>query len=102
MHQGDDLVNHPLNTLLLYWIGPERPWAIYRVPSVVAGVCSVLDIILSNPSQHGGFVAQEEFRLGEILDNRFGHFFAHGSTNITSAELVARGETGHQRSGAGE
>ena len=79
-----------------------RLWSAIQVTTAAGGVCSVLDIILSNPSQHGGFVAQEEFRLGEILDNRFGHFFAHGSTNITSAELVARGETGHQRSGAGE
>ena len=52
-----------------------------------------LGIIVNRPS---------DLLLGEILDNRFGHFFAHGSTNITSAELVARGETGHQRSGAGE
>ena len=78
-----------------------RLWSAIQV-TTAAGVCSVLDIILSNPSQHGGFVAQEEFRLGEILDNRFGHFFAHGSTNITSADLDPPGETGHQRSGAGE
>lgn len=78
-----------------------RLWSAIQV-TTAAGVCSVLDIILSSPQQHGGFVAQEEFRLGEILDNRFGRLFAHGGTNQTSAELVARGETGHQRSGTGE
>jgi hypothetical protein len=46
-------------------------------------------------------VAQEQFRLTDILDNRFGRFYAQGGTNLTSAELVARGETGHQRESAG-
>jgi len=78
-----------------------RLWSAIQV-TTAAGVCSVLDIILSSPTRHGGFVAQEELRLGDILDNRFGRLFAHGGTNQTSAELVARGETGHQRSGAGE
>jgi saccharopine dehydrogenase-like NADP-dependent oxidoreductase len=78
-----------------------RLWSAIQV-TTAAGVCSVLDIILSNPSQQSGFVAQEAFRLRDILDNRFGRFFAHGGTNQTSAELVARGETGHQRSGTGD
>ena len=47
-----------------------------------------------------GFVAQEQFRLEDILHNRFGQFYAHGGTNQTSAELVAHGKTGHQRAGA--
>ena len=75
-----------------------RLWSAIQI-TTAAGVCSVLDIVLSNPAQHGGFVAQEEFQLPEILDNRFGRFYAHGGTNQTSAELVARGETGHQRAG---
>jgi saccharopine dehydrogenase-like NADP-dependent oxidoreductase len=78
-----------------------RLWSAIQV-TTAAGVCSVMDIVLSNPKQHGGFVAQEEFRLADILDNRFGRFYAHGGTNQVSAELVARGETGHQRSDAGE
>jgi saccharopine dehydrogenase-like NADP-dependent oxidoreductase len=75
-----------------------RLWSAIQI-TTAAGVCAVLDIVLSNPEQHGGFVAQEEFQLPEILDNRFGRFYAHGGTNKTSAELVARGETGHQRAG---
>ena len=78
-----------------------RLWSAIQI-TTAAGVCSVLDMILSNPKQHGGFVAQEEFRLADILDNRFGRFYAHGGTNQTSAELVARGETGHQRRDTGE
>ena len=75
-----------------------RLWSAIQI-TTAAGVCAVLDIVLSKPDQHGGFVAQEEFQLPEILDNRFGRFYAHGGTNKTSAELVARGETGHQRAG---
>ena len=78
-----------------------RLWSAIQV-TTAAGVCSVLDMVLSRPDQRGGFVAQEEFQLPDILDNRFGRFYAHGGTNQTSAELVARGETGHQRADGGE
>jgi len=77
-----------------------RLWSAIQI-TTAAGVCSVLDIVLSKPEQHQGFVAQEEFRLSDILDNRFGRFYAHGGTNQTSAELVARGATGHQRAATG-
>ncbi len=77
-----------------------RLWSAIQV-TTAAGICSVLDLVLSDPAGHSGFVAQEEFRLADILDNRFGRFYAHGGTNQTSAELVARGETGHQRGNAG-
>ncbi|MCG8369547.1 MAG: saccharopine dehydrogenase NADP-binding domain-containing protein [Proteobacteria bacterium] len=75
-----------------------RLWSAIQI-TTAAGICSVLDIVLSTPRRHGGFVAQEEFELAAILDNRFGRFYAHGGTNRTSAELIARGETGHQRAG---
>jgi hypothetical protein len=53
--------------------------------------------VLSNQPDRRGFIAQEEFSLKDILGNRFGKFYAHGGSNLTSAELVARGEAGHQR-----
>jgi hypothetical protein len=34
--------NHFLNTFFLYLTGPERPWIIYRIPAVIAGVLSVI------------------------------------------------------------
>ncbi|MBT8101329.1 MAG: saccharopine dehydrogenase NADP-binding domain-containing protein [Gammaproteobacteria bacterium] len=77
-----------------------RLWSAIQI-TTAAGICSVLDIVLSNPGQYHGFVAQEQFKLSDILENRFGRFYAHGGTNLTSAELVARGETGHQRAGKG-
>jgi len=73
-----------------------RLWSAIQV-TTASGVCAVLDIVLSNPDDYEGFVAQEQFRLPDILENRFGQTYAHGGTNIKSAELIARGETGHQR-----
>ena len=73
-----------------------RLWSAIQI-TTAAGICSVMDLVLSNPSKYSGFIAQEEFGLSDILDNRFGEYYAHGGTNLTSAEVVARGETGHQR-----
>jgi saccharopine dehydrogenase-like NADP-dependent oxidoreductase len=73
-----------------------RLWSAIQM-TTAAGICAVLDLVLANPNNYQGFVAQEEFRLGDILANRFGKIYAHGGTNIQSAEMVARGETGHQR-----
>ena len=73
-----------------------RLWSAIQI-TTASGVCSVLDLVLSNPDDYEGFVAQEQFRLADILENRFGRAYAHGGSNIESAELIARGETGHQR-----
>ncbi len=77
-----------------------RLWSAIQV-TTAAGVCAVIDIVLADPTHYGGFIAQEQFRLRDILENRFGRHYAHGGSNIESAELVARGETGHQRASAG-
>ena len=73
-----------------------RLWSAIQI-TTAAGICSVMDLVLTDQPDRKGFVAQEEFSLKDILENRFGKYYAHGGTNITSAELVARGETGHQR-----
>ena len=73
-----------------------RLWSAIQV-TTAAGICAVLDLVLSDSGKYSGFVAQEDFQLSDIIDNRFGRFYAHGGNNQTSAELVARGETGHQR-----
>ena len=77
-----------------------RLWSAIQI-TTAAGITSVVDLVLSDPSRFSGFVAQEVFELPDILSNRFGQYYAHGGTNIESAELVARGETGHQRLRAG-
>jgi hypothetical protein len=56
-----------------------------------------MDIVLSESPARTGFISQERFSLGDILGNRFGEYYEHGGSSQLSAELVARGETGHQR-----
>jgi saccharopine dehydrogenase-like NADP-dependent oxidoreductase len=73
-----------------------RLWSAIQI-TTAAGICSVLDRILQDPKKHKGFIAQEEFSLKDILENRFGQYYAHGGSNQLSAELVAQGEAGHQR-----
>jgi saccharopine dehydrogenase-like NADP-dependent oxidoreductase len=77
-----------------------RLWSAIQI-TTAAGICSVIDIVLADPTRYRGFVAQEQFRLQDILDNRFGRYYAHGGSSIESAELIARGETGHQRASTG-
>ena len=74
-----------------------RLWSAIQI-TTAAGICSVMDRILQGPGQRKGFLAQEEFSLKNILDNRFGEYYAQGGSSQLSAELVARGATGHQRS----
>ncbi len=78
-----------------------RLWSAIQI-TTAAGICSIIDLVMSQEEKYSGFVAQEQFLLGDILNNRFGEYYAHGGTNLESAELVARGETGHQRLSAGD
>jgi saccharopine dehydrogenase-like NADP-dependent oxidoreductase len=78
-----------------------RLWSAIQI-TTAAGICSIIDLVMSQEEKYSGFVAQEQFLLGEILNNRFGEYYAHGGTNLESAELVARGKTGHQRVSAGD
>ena len=73
-----------------------RLWSAIQV-TTAAGVCGVLDLVVSNPADHHGFVAQESFRLRDFLANRFGRYYDHGGSNEISARLVATGQAGHQR-----
>lgn len=74
----------------------DRLWSAIQI-TTAAGVCSVMDIVLSASPARSGFIAQEEFGLADILGNRFGEYYEHGGSSQLSAELVARGETGRQR-----
>ena len=74
----------------------DRLWSAIQI-TTAAGVCSVMDRIMQSSDRHKGFIAQEEFSLQNVLENRFGEYYAHGGSSQLSAELVARGETGHQR-----
>ena len=73
-----------------------RLWSAIQV-STASGITSVVDLVLEHPGRYHGFVAQEQFRLTDILANRFGRYYASGGTKNLSGELVVAGKTGHQR-----
>jgi len=73
-----------------------RLWSAIQV-TTAAGITAVVDLVLSSPRRFKGFVAQEQFSLPEILDNRFGQYYAPGGTKDVSSAVVVKGEAGHQR-----
>lgn len=75
----------------------NRLWSAIQV-TTAAGITSVVDLVLEHPGRYHGFIAQEEFRLTDILANRFGRYYAPGGSKDVSAEVIVSGKTGHQRS----
>jgi saccharopine dehydrogenase-like NADP-dependent oxidoreductase len=73
-----------------------RLWSAIQV-TTAAGVTAVVDLVLESRGRYRGFVAQEQFRLTDILANRFGRHYAPGGTKHLSGELVVAGKVGHQR-----
>jgi saccharopine dehydrogenase-like NADP-dependent oxidoreductase len=73
-----------------------RLWSAIQV-TTAAGITSVVDLVLEKRGKYAGFVAQEQFRLTDILANRFGRYYAAGGTKHESGEVVVAGRTGHQR-----
>jgi saccharopine dehydrogenase-like NADP-dependent oxidoreductase len=73
-----------------------RLWSAIQV-TTAAGITAVVDLVFNSPDRYHGFVAQENFRLTEILANRFGRYYAPGGTKDVSSEVVVSGKAGHQR-----
>ena len=73
-----------------------RLWSAIQV-TTAAGITAVVDLVLEKKGRYQGFVAQEQFRLTEILANRFGRYYAAGGTKNVSGEVVVAGKAGHQR-----
>jgi saccharopine dehydrogenase-like NADP-dependent oxidoreductase len=73
-----------------------RLWSAIQV-TTAAGMTAVVDLVLESKNRYSGFVAQEQFRLTDILANRFGRYYAVGGTKHLSGELVVAGKVGHQR-----
>jgi saccharopine dehydrogenase-like NADP-dependent oxidoreductase len=73
-----------------------RLWSAIQV-TTASGLCSVLDLVLTNPEQHHGLVTQESFRLPDILGNRFGKHLAAGGSKDISGDVVLSGAPGRQR-----
>ena len=73
-----------------------RLWSAIQV-TTASGITAVVDVVLNSKGKHRGFVRQEDFRLTEVLQNRFGrHYIATGGKEISS-QMVVSGQTGHQR-----
>jgi len=73
-----------------------RLWSAIQV-TTAAGITSVVDLVLQRPDLYHGFVPQEQFRLREILANRFGRYYASGGNKEVSSEVVVSGQAGKQR-----
>jgi len=78
-----------------------RLWSAIQV-TTAAGLTAVLDLVMSNASSYHGFVRQEQFRLPQILANRFGAWYARGGDKSVSARAVVEGSAGHQRTRPGD
>jgi saccharopine dehydrogenase-like NADP-dependent oxidoreductase len=74
----------------------SRLWSAIQV-TTAAGISAVVDLVLEHRGRYGGFVAQEQFRLPDILANRFGRYYAAGGTKDVSGQIVVSGKAGSQR-----
>ena len=70
-----------------------RLWAAIQV-TTAAALCAVLDLVLASPDQYQGVLRQEQLALDQILQNRFGQFFAQGGSKDVSRRLVVSGQAG--------
>jgi saccharopine dehydrogenase-like NADP-dependent oxidoreductase len=73
-----------------------RLWSAIQV-TTAAGMTAVVDLVLQNRGKFTGFVAQEQFRLTDIIANRFGRYYALGGTKDISGQVVVSGKAGNQR-----
>jgi saccharopine dehydrogenase-like NADP-dependent oxidoreductase len=76
-----------------------RLWSAIQV-TTAAGITSVLDLVLTGGGRYKGFVAQESFSLPDILENRFGRYYAPGGSKDLSSAVVVKGAAGRQRRNA--
>jgi saccharopine dehydrogenase-like NADP-dependent oxidoreductase len=78
-----------------------RLWSAIQV-TTAAGITAVLDLVLARPTAYKGFIRQEQFRLPEVLANRFGKWYALGGDKSVSARVVVEGKAGRQRTDLGD
>ena len=77
-----------------------RLWSAIQV-TTAAGITAVVDLVLRTPGRYRGFVRQEDFKLVDVLDNRFGRYYADVGTKDVSGRMVVAGTTGQQRAANG-
>jgi saccharopine dehydrogenase-like NADP-dependent oxidoreductase len=76
-----------------------RLWSAIQV-TTASGITAVVDLVLSSNGKHRGFVRQEDFRLLDVLENRFGKYYTAVGGKDVSSQMVVSGRTGHQRASA--
>jgi saccharopine dehydrogenase-like NADP-dependent oxidoreductase len=74
----------------------RRRWSAIQV-TPASGVSAVVDLVIASDGGYSGFVRQEDFRLGDVLENRFGRRYVDGGSKDVSARMIVAGHTGHQR-----
>jgi len=50
-------------------------WSAIQI-STASGVCAVVDLVLGQANEYRGLVLQESFHLQDVLNNRFGNYYA--------------------------
>lgn len=50
-------------------------WSAIQI-STASGICSVVDLVLGQENEYKGLVLQEKFKLTDVLQNRFGRYYA--------------------------
>ncbi len=50
-------------------------WSAIQV-STASGICAVVDLVLGQENEYKGLVLQENFKLADVLNNRFGKYYA--------------------------
>lgn len=44
--------------------------------TTASGICSVVDMVFNHPEKYHGFVCQEQFSFEDLINNRFGQYYA--------------------------
>ncbi|MEZ4309098.1 MAG: saccharopine dehydrogenase C-terminal domain-containing protein [Polyangiaceae bacterium] len=52
--------------------------------TTAAGITAALDLVLSSPGRFRGFVRQEQLRLPDVLENRFGSLYSQSASTRSS------------------
>ncbi len=52
-----------------------KRWSAIQI-TTAGSVCAIADIVLTNVGDYQGLVLQEDFVLKDVLENRFGHYYA--------------------------
>jgi saccharopine dehydrogenase-like NADP-dependent oxidoreductase len=55
-------------------IGGHR-WSAIQL-TTASGICTVVDLVLSQPQKYIGFIRQEQFSFDDLINNRFGEYYA--------------------------